>query len=268
MSLKLGYHISIKDGLTKTAKEIKDKKLSAVQIFPGSPKSYFPGEKHTQSDFDAMKNLNIPKFVHINYFVNPAGENPVIPKSIAENMVFCDKIGADGLVIHMGSHKNIEHGMIATEFNIKESIDKFIELTGNKPNVKILLETTAEGGNRIKFDKMLEFVDKFKDIFNVYLVTDSAHLYAAGYTSEQIVEIVEKHHNVIKLMHLNNPAPIVEFGKHKDQHDVELYSESGKFSEREIDNIITMCNLYDIPMVMENNDDENTHKLICEKYEN
>ena len=115
--MRIGYHISIKDGLTKTAKEIKDKKLSTVQIFPGSPKSYFPGEKHTQSDFDAMK--NIPKFVHINYFVNPAGENPVIPKSIAENMIFCDKIGADGLVIHMGSHKNIDHGMIATEFNIK-----------------------------------------------------------------------------------------------------------------------------------------------------
>ena len=83
--------MSISEGLIKTAKKILEQKLTAVQIFPGSPKSYFPGTKHTEADFKAMQNLNIPKFVHINYFVNPANDTAVIPKSIAENMIFCDK---------------------------------------------------------------------------------------------------------------------------------------------------------------------------------
>jgi len=265
MSLKLGYHISIKDGLTKTAKEIKDKKLSAVQIFPGSPKSYFPGEKHTNEDFNAMKNLNIPKFVHINYFVNPAGDNAVIPKSIAENMIFCDKIGADGLVIHMGSHKKIDEGMVATVYNIKESINKFVELTGNKPNVKILIETTSEGGNRLKIDKILEFVEKYGKMYNVGITYDTAHMYAAGY---DVVKQIEELHDVIDLVHLNNPSPIVEFGKHKDQHDIPLFSEEGKLTNIQIENVINLCKLYDIPMVMENLDDEISHNLICEKYKN
>lgn len=260
--MKIGYHISIANGLIKTAKEITEKKLSAVQIFPGSPKSYFPSEKHTTADYDAMKKLNIPKFVHINYFVNPAGDNPVISKSIAENMIFCDKINADGLVIHMGSNKKIDEGMAATVFNIKESIDKFINMTGNKPNVKILIETTSEGGNRLKLNKILELIENCKE-YNIGMVYDTAHMYSAGY---QVVEQIEELHNIIDLVHLNNPSPNVEFGKHKDQHDVSLFSEEGKLTKIEIENIISLCKLYNIPMIMENSDDDITHDLICEKY--
>jgi len=73
-------------------------------------------------------------------------------------------------------------------------------------------------------------------------------------------------HDKIKLMHLNNPAPNVEFGKHKDQHDIPLFSEEGKFSVREMENIINICNLYDIPMVMETSEMEETLELINEKY--
>lgn len=262
--IKLGYHISIGDGLTKTAKNILNEKLTAVQIFPGSPKNYFPGTKYTTNDFNAMKNLNIPKFVHINYFVNLANDIPVIPKSISENMIFCDKIGATGLVVHMGSNKNKKEGMLLTMSNINDAIQKYKETTGTSPSVKILIETTAEGGNRLKFDDILEILENAPYIGMTY---DTAHMYAAGYN---VIEHIEKYHSLIDLVHLNNPSPNVVFGKHKDQHDVSLFDTTAKFTAIEMENIITLCKLYDIPMIMENDNDEDvvTHKLICEKFNN
>lgn len=262
--MKIGYHISISKGLTQTAKNIIKEKMTAVQIFPGSPKSYFPGTKHTDADFKAMQNLNIPKFVHINYFVNLANDTPVIPKSISENLAFADNIGATGLVIHMGSNKDTNKGMNLTIFNITEAIAKFKNTNGGfEPKTKILIETTSEGGNRLKFDKILELVDKYGVQLNIGMTYDTAHMYAAG---RDVVKDIEKYHGLIDLIHLNNPSPIVEFGKHKDQHDVSLFDETAKFTKIEMENIINLCKLYDIPMVMENSDDEISHKLICEKF--
>jgi len=270
--MKIGYHISISDGLIKTAKKITEQKLSAVQIFPGSPRNYFPGAKHTIHDFKAMKKLNIPKFVHINYFVNLSGDNPVIPKSIAENMIFCDKINADGLVIHMGSHKDIATGMSQTLENLRVAHEKYKKLSNDaEPRVKILIETTAEGGNKHKWDKILElkkligtnnpFVPEIK------ICVDTCHLYSAGYTAENICKMIEENHKDIGLIHLNNPSSNVVLGKHKDQHDIPLFSEEGKFSKNEIENFINLGKLYNIPMVMETGTPE-VDFLICEKMYN
>jgi endonuclease IV len=212
-----------------------------------------------------MQNLNIPKFVHINYFVNLANDTPVIPKSISENLAFADNIGATGLVIHMGSNKDTNKGMNLTIFNITEAIAKFKNTNGGfEPKTKILIETTSEGGSRIKWDKIVEFIKKYKDELNVKICLDTAHIFAAGYTSQQIVEMIENYHELIELVHLNNPSPNVEFGKHKDQHDIPLFDASGKFSKIEIENFITICKLYDIPMILETGDVENDF-AICEK---
>lgn len=258
--MKIGYHISISGGLVKTAQSIKQQKMSAVQIFAGSPRTYFPS-KFTQNDFEAFQNLNIPKFVHINYLVNPASDKPVLPKAIAENLQFCDQIGADGLIIHMGSNKDKEGGMELTRHNFLRAYEK----TGSK--TKILIETTAEGGDRLKFDLILKFLEENKDL-NISMCLDTCHMYAAGYTSSDIINIIEEHHDKIGLIHLNNPSPNVELGKHKDQHDVSLFDPNGKFSKIEIENIINISMLYDNPLILETGDMVNDLIAINEKYLN
>ncbi|NPV13106.1 MAG: TIM barrel protein [Ignavibacteria bacterium] len=260
--MKIGYHISISGGLVKTASNIVNKKMTAVQIFPGSPKSYFPGTKYTEADFNAMKKLNIPVFVHSNYFINLADDKPVIPKSIEENLKFCDKIGASGLVIHMGSNKSIVNGMALTQMNIYNAYQRFEKSVGGRPNTRMLIETTTEGGNRLKFDKIIEFIDKYENDYLIGMCFDTAHMYAAGY---DVIKYIEKYKSYINLVHLNNPSSNVEFGKHKDQHDVSLFDETAKFTKTEIENIINLCKLYNIPMIMETGDMEND-LLICEKY--
>jgi len=261
--MKIGYHISIGKGLIQTAKNIVNEKMTAVQIFPGSPKSYFPGTKHTVQDFLAMTNLNIPKFVHINYFVNLADDKPVIPKSIAENMIFCDKINADGLVIHMGSFKgDASVGISKTIENLRQSQEKYKEISdGKSSRVKILIETTAEGGNRMSFQSILNLIESMPELS---IVLDTAHMYAAGYLSIDIINIIEKYHNIIDLVHLNNPSSNVEFGKHKDQHDISLFDADGKFSKIEIENFINICNTYNISMILETGNMIND-LLICQK---
>lgn len=258
--MNIGYHSSISKGLYSVALEVNKLKLSAIQIFSGNPRNYFPSV-HTNENLKAFNELNIPKFVHMNYLLNLSNSIPVIPTSIAQNLKFCDDINASGLIIHMGSNSNKEDGLRLTYDNIKSARNKTKSL-----KTSILIETTAEGGYRLKLDDIDSFVKEFGKELNVAIVADSAHLYAAGYTAEQIVEYLDKNKNVVKCLHLNNPSPNVIFGRHKDQHDIPLFDESGKFSKIEIENFITISNLHSIPMIMENYDDENTHKMICEKY--
>lgn len=257
--MRIGYHISISDGFSKSAQFCKIEKLSAVQIFAGSTRTYFPS-KHSPADLADFKNLNIPKFVHSNYLINPASDKPVLPKAIADNLKFCDEIGADGLVIHMGSCKDKNLGMKLTLMNITEAYKK------SNSTSKILIETTAEGGNYLKFNDIIDFIEKHGNELNTFMCIDSAHLFAAGYTLEQIIEIIEKYKDIIGLVHLNNPSPNVELGKHKDQHDISLFSNDGKFTKTQIDNLISICLLFNKPMILETGEMKNDHKFILENY--
>ena len=252
--MKIGYHISISGGLQNVVNEAKKQKLSAIQIFPGNPRSYFPSS-HTNENIQTMKSLNIPVFVHINYFVNLASDKPVLPKSLADNLNFCDAIKASGLIIHMGSNKDKEQGLKNTLYNIKRAYQK----TGAK--TKILIESTAEGGNRLNFDDIINFIDDNSEL-NLGLCFDTAHSYAAGY---DVLEKIEKYHKYMDLIHLNNPNPEVEFGGHLDRHNISLFDESGKFSNNDIENIVTLAKLYEIPMILETGDMSND-VILCEKY--
>jgi len=252
--MKIGYHLSISKGLKIAAEQAKIEKLGSIQIFPGSPRSYFPSN-HTNENVQAMKELRIPIFVHINYYVNLASDKPVLPKSLADNLNFCDAIEASGLVIHMGSNKDKEEGIKNTLYNLKRAYQK------TNAKTKILIESTAEGGNRLNLNDIIEFIDNNPEL-NLGMCFDTAHSYAAGY---DVLEIIEKYHKYIDLVHLNNPSPEVEFGKHLDRHNISLFDETGKFNNREVDNIVNMIKLYDIPMVLETGDMYND-KVLCEKY--
>jgi len=251
--MKLGYHLSISKGLKVVAEQAISEKLGAIQIFPGSPRSYFPSS-HTNENIQALKHLNIPKYVHINYYVNPASDKAVLPKSLADNLNFCDSINASGLIIHMGSNKNREEGIKNTLYNFKRAYQK------TNAKTKILIESTAEGGNRLSLNDIIEFVDNYPEL-NLGMCFDTAHSYAAGY---DVLEIIEKYHKYIDLIHLNNPSPEVEFGKHLDRHNISLFDESGKFDNREIDNIVNMIKLHDIPMILETGDMSND-TILCKK---
>lgn len=127
--------------------------------------------------------------------------------------------------------------------------------------------TVISPGSYSKFDLILKFLEENKDL-NISMCLDTCHMYAAGYTSSDIISIIEDHHDKIGLIHLNNPSPNVELGKHKDQHDVSLFDENAKFSDREIENIITLCKLYNIPMILETGTMFDDMNMINEKYKN
>jgi deoxyribonuclease IV len=258
--MKIGYHISISGGLTKCAQTIKEQKLSSVQIFPGSPRSYYPST-HSEDALESFRNLKIPKFVHINYFVNPASDNKNNLPSLEQNLLFCDSIEANGLVVHMGSNKDTKKGLELTKKNITEAYEK----SGAK--TKILLETTAEGGNKLKLPLIIDFIKQNPEL-NVGMCVDTCHLFSAGYKSKEIVEVIEQYHQYIDCIHLNNPSPNVEIGKHKDQHDISLFDISGKFTKKEIDNFISISSLYKIPLILETGNQLNDFNFIIENYQN
>jgi deoxyribonuclease-4 len=254
--MKLGYHVSTAGGLNESIKVAKFEKLTAIQIFAGSPRTYFPS-KHALENINSMKNIGIPVFVHSNYLINLADNKPVLPKAIADNLLFCDSIGAKGLVIHMGSNADKQFGKDCTLYNIKRAYEK------TNADTKILIETTAEGGNRFLFSDIIEFLNNNSDL-NVGMCFDTAHMYAAGYN---VLEYLVEYKDKINLVHLNNPCPEVEFGRHLDRHNISLFDKTGKFSEKEILDFIKLCDESDISIILETGY-PSEDILICEKLNN
>ena len=250
--MRIGYHTSIAEGLKKTAMFIKSTNMSAMQIFAGSPRIYYVSKNNSERHH--IKDLNCYKIVHLNYLVNPAKSRPAIPKSIIDNIKFCRDINADGLVIHWGSNENLKEGL-------HYSYENFLTVR-NKIGLetKLLIETTAEGGNKLKFNTLIDFYQKYKDKLNLGLCFDTAHLYAAGYN---VFELIEKYGKDIDVIHLNNPSPDVVFGNHLDRHNISLFDESGKFSKEEIYEILKLGVKYNIAMILETGDQHNDF-LICE----
>jgi len=249
--MNIGYHVSISKALNEVAKTVKNQGLKSIQIFSGNPRTYFPSKF---VDVKPIKDLTIPKYVHINYLVNLADNKPVIQKSLIENLQFCDSINADGLVVHMGSNENKVNGMLYTIDNIRQAYK-----TGAK--TKMLIETTAEGGNKFKLEYIIQLLNENKEL-NIGMCLDTCHVYAAGY---DVAECIEKYHDLIDLIHLNNPDEKVVPGGHLDRHNVSLFDKTARFSKEEVQKLMDLIIKYNKPAILETGDQYNDF-LICEKY--
>ena len=129
----------------------------------------------------------------------------------------------------------------------------------SKAKTKVVIEGTAEGGKRLTLENAVFFIENSKNL-NLGLCIDTAHVYAAGYN---VIETIEKYHKYVTVIHLNNPNPEVLPGKHLDRHNISLFSETARLTKTEIENIMILADLYNIPMILETGEPSND-LMLCE----
>lgn len=248
----LGYHVSISKNID-FYDLCKKENLGSLQLFSGSPRSYFPSN-WTEDRINKLKDLNISKFVHINYFVNIANNAPIVFKSIVKNLEFCKSICATGLILHMGSHASREEGMNNMINNLSGAykIDSI---------PYIILETTAGGGN--KFASIEDMLILSEKSHKIKLCFDTAHMYANGIDKNTIIGLIKKCKDNLSVVHLNNPNKEVIFGNHLDRHNVPLLD--GVFSKDDIFDIVEILDTLKIPTILETGDMVNDLHII-QKY--
>lgn len=236
-------------------------KCRTMQIFARNPQQWrvTPLDPKDIEEFKLRrKKFGInPVFIHISYLINLASPDPKLYhgsiRAYIEDMQDADKLGADYIVTHMGSHKETSE-----EAGIKRlivALNKILDQTrGSK--VGILLENTAGSGSWLgyKFEHQKKIIAGLKEKSRVGLCLDTAHAYLAGYdlaAKEGLDKLLREIDaqaglKLLKLIHLNDAYG--GLASHYDRHE---HIGKGSIGLAGMKRIINHPKLKKIPMILE-----------------
>jgi len=258
----LGVHVSGAGKIYQSLDVASSLGADTMQIFARSPQSWRNGFQLASEDIKEFnfrrKKFKIdPVFIHISYLINLASPDHRLYngsiQAYIEDIQEADKLGADYIVTHMGSHKETSED--AGIKRLVEALNRILAKTqGSK--VGILLENTSGSGSWLgyRFYHQQKILKGLKEKSRVGLCLDTAHAYLAGYdlsTKEGLEKMIEEIQEMvgtklIKLIHLNDAAG--ELGCHHDRHD---HIGKGHIGLAGMKRIINHPKLKDIPMILE-----------------
>jgi len=258
----LGVHVSGAGKIYQTLDIAHNLGCDTMQIFARSPQSWRNDFKLSPDDIEEFKarrkkyKIN-PVFFHISYLINLASPDPRLYngsiQAYIEDIRDAEKLEADYIVTHMGSHKETSED--AGIKRLVEALNKILEKTkGSK--VGILLENTSGSGSWLgyRFYHQHKILKGLKEKSRVGLCLDTAHAYLAGYdlsTKQGLEKMLDEIQELvgiklIKLIHLNDAAG--ELGCHHDRHD---HIGGGHIGLSGMKRIIRHPKLKNIPMILE-----------------
>jgi len=258
----LGVHVSGAKKIYETLDIAQRLGCDTMQIFSRSPQIWRKGVKIAVEDIEEFnlrrKKFKInPVFIHISYLINLASPDARLYngsiQAYIEDILEAEKLGADYIVTHMGSHKATSED--AGIKRLIQALNKIIDKTkGSK--VGILLENTSGSGSWLgyRFYHQHKIIKGIKEKSRVGLCLDTAHAYLAGYNLatkdglEKMMQEIEEMVGIklIKLIHLNDAAG--ELGSHYDRHD---HIGKGHIGMTGMKRIINHPKLKNIPMILE-----------------
>lgn len=259
MVRRLGAHVTTAGGLGTAIERARLIGANCIQIFSSPPQQWRPSSHLPEAceQFKTLleKNDISPVFVHGTYLINLASDNPLSVKqsmkSLIEDLFFCERIGSNGVIFHMGSHPLGWSGR-----KREELIGIFQEiLKQSPPDSNIIIENSAGGGTKIP--KTLEELSQIAgDLENkrIQFCIDTAHAFAAGYdlrtptdVSAFVATVEEKiGWNSVAALHANDSK--VDLGRGADRHENIGY---GCIGYEGFASLLTEASLKTIPVILE-----------------
>ena len=268
--LKLGYGVSLPFNAKSEIPEYAEDNIKLIHTLSSNfdcIQVMFSKSKLTSNELKQIKSiLSNYKYIyiHASYQINIGAD--LIPSQtdlystgieiFLNEIEYGSKIGAKGIVVHMG--KNVANKYDPSHiYNnmVKFIIELFKKLKTKKITLPVLLETPAGQGGEMCWDlkEFVDFVSKFsKQYFYPQLgvCLDTCHMFQAGYDFNnssvitQVHKILEPIQYKIQLIHLNDSFHSV--GKRIDRHE-----QIGK-GQIQTDKLIKFIHPYkSIPMILE-----------------
>lgn len=228
--IQIGAHVSSSGGLFTAIDRAVAIEAEACQIFVSAPQTWRP-TKHTEAaiaQFRARREETSfgQVWVHNIYLANLASEDPLmVEKSVASvvnAMTVAAAAGAEGVVLHTGSHKGL--GMEVVLGRVVEGIERI--LATSPDGATLALETMAGQGGTIgtKFSD-LGMLLRAVDSPRLATCLDTCHSFAAGYdikTREGLDAAVAEYDREIGLdrlavIHANDSK--TPLGGFRDRHE-------------------------------------------------
>ncbi len=259
--MKLGVQVSTAGKIYHSIDRAKKLGCNTMQIFARNPRqwrksSLSPEDIETFKEKVKKEKIS-PIAVHIPYTLNLATSKPrfyrITIREFIADLVEADKLGADFLITHMGSHRGIteEEGLS----KISAALEEILKETKGCRTM-ILLENTAGSGMWVGHTFSHHRIILEKISFNplVGICFDTAHAWAAGYKIddcqgvEAVVDEIDKEIGIerLKVIHLNDTQ--TNLGSRLDRHfDIG----QGKIGKRGFSCIFSHARLKDLTFILE-----------------
>ena len=227
----IGGHVSGAGGVSKSIANAKTIGAEVIQIFGASPRSF---QANLTSDEEALKFKNAMKesavkkvYLHGAYLVNLATDKDELfnlsVKNLARHLEIAEKIGAEGLIFHVGSGKEAPR-----EEAIKKAVKGIRQVLSLVKGKSFLIIENAAGGGE-KLGATPEDMEKLQTEVNsdrLKFCIDTAHAFEAGqiesYTTNNIKKFLDLWDEAIGLknvvaLHINDSK--TEFNSKHDRHE-------------------------------------------------
>jgi len=261
--MKLGFHISIQDGVDKAVDRADAIGCTTFQIFTQSPRMW----RHRELREEEIKRFKYrlqetgidPVFSHMPYLPNLSTPDPGNYRKSVETLTAevgkCNQLRVRYLVTHLGSHlgSGTERGIE----RIVEALNHANAVFDETPI--ILLENTSGKTNEVgsTFNEISRIIEKVESD-RVGVCLDTCHAYTRGYdiaTQRGLAEALDELDSHVglerlHLVHLNDARDTL--GSRLDRHE---HIGLGKIGEEGFMVILNSV-LREVPMVMETPMDE------------
>ena len=266
MMLTMGTHMSIADGIAKTAENVVKMEANTMQIFSRNPRgsgyrNY--SREETERFWNIKKENNFgPLLAHAPYTMNLASPKEATYEFacmvLKEDIARMDALGMEAIVFHPGSHTGI-----GAEAGIQKIIAGLNQAITGKERITVLLETMSGKGTEIgaSFEELKAIRDGAVHPERIGICLDTCHVFSAGYDIVHNLDgVLEEFDRVLGLgllraIHLNDS--LMPFGSHKDRHAV---IGEGEIGMEALLGVLRHPQLRELPFYLETPLDDAGHK--------
>jgi len=229
--MKIGAHKSTAGGLWTAIERVQDIGGNCLQIFGASPRQWYvkmPSREDTEKFKQAAKESGIgPIYLHAAYLPNLASPDAEVrkksAKNLSEHLQIADLIGANGLIFHIGSGKELSKDKAMA--NVVAQCRIVLKNVPGK--TELVMENSAGGGQKLgvtpaEIGQMLKKINSQR----MKVCWDTAHAFEAGaieeYTSANIKKLVDDFDQTFGLdnlvvIHANDSK--TPYNSHHDRHE-------------------------------------------------
>ena len=233
--MRIGAHVRAGKGLVPALEHGADIGAEVVQIFTQSPRMWKPSQygpevleryRTAQHEHPSVTST----FCHATYLINLATPDPELAAKsracLSANLSTAEGMGADGLVLHIGSHRGSGFAT-ALPAVVEALIEALDSVEASADPCPILLENAAGAGDTVgrSFEELAEVIDAGGGDERLGVCLDTQHLWASGIpftTEESADDLIDRVSDTVGLerlrcLHLNDSK--VEFGANRDRHE-------------------------------------------------
>jgi deoxyribonuclease-4 len=226
-----GAHVSAAGGISKSIDRVEEIGGDAVQVFTQSPRMWRP-TAHAPEELERFRRRREEAGVravlcHALYLVNLASRDEEIRskslESLRATMETAQAIGADAVVLHVGSH--LGYGFDEALQLVEPSLRELLELTTD--DLWLCMENTAGAGGTIgrSVDELAALCEALDGHARLGICIDSCHWWASGVDISDPAALDAAVADLaariglerLRALHVNDAA--VALGSNRDRHE-------------------------------------------------